>query len=205
MVRIAAIVALFVFLNLSAATHDVQVGPSFTFSPPALIINSGDSVRWTNAGGFHNVVEVSQPPVFTSGDPSNAAWVFIHEFNEQVQANYVYVCEVHAEQGMVGGVVVLPPSVVGDQPVPQEFSVSDAYPNPFNALSHIDLNLPNSSSVKVEIYNSLGQLTATVFYGFAVAGSHRFAIDGANWASGLYFVRVSALEQTAFKKLVLLK
>jgi plastocyanin len=205
MARLASIFVLLVFLNLSAATHDVQVGPNFSFVPQALIINSGDSVRWTNVGGFHNVLEISSPPVFSSGDPSNAPWVFIHEFNEQFATVYAYICEVHVEQGMVGAITVMPPSGVGDQPVPQEFSVSDAYPNPFNALSHIDLSLPNSSSVKVEVYNSLGQLTATVFDGFAVAGTHRFAIDGANWASGLYFVRVSALDQTAFKKLVLLK
>ncbi len=39
-----------------AEDHMVAVGPSNTFSPQNLDITAGDTVTWTNNGGFHNVV-----------------------------------------------------------------------------------------------------------------------------------------------------
>jgi plastocyanin len=46
---------------------------------PTVTINPGDTVTWTNAGGFHNVV--SDTGLFTSGAPSGTlGWVFSHTF-----------------------------------------------------------------------------------------------------------------------------
>ncbi len=205
MLRISLVAAMLVFcVSLQAETHTV-ISSGLTFNPASLIINSGDSVRWENQGGFHNAVHLGFPPAFTSGAPSSANWVLIHHFTDTELTLYTYVCEVHQAQGMVGAVTVLAPSAVGDQPLPQSFSLSEAYPNPFNAVSHIELNLPASSQVTLDVFNNLGQKVARVFDGVAVAGSHRFALDGSDWSSGLYFVRASALGQTAFKKAVLLK
>ena len=187
-----------------ATTHNVSLSGT-TFTPSLLTINSGDSVRWTNNGGFHNVVHVGQPPAFDSGDPSNANWVFIHHFTDQTAAVYPYVCEVHADMGMVGAITVLPPSAAGDAPLPTEFAVSEVYPNPFNALAHLELHLPAAANVRAEVFNSLGQSVAVLLDGFSAAGTHSIAVDGSQWTSGLYFVKVSALGRDVFKKMALLK
>ena len=49
-----------------AATHEVQV-ISFRFQPDNLVIAPGDTVRWRNMGGDHNVVADDES--FTSGPP----------------------------------------------------------------------------------------------------------------------------------------
>ena len=95
-----------------AAEHFVQVGPGLTFSPQNLTIQVGDTVTWTNAGGFHNV-EASDGSfrcangcdgMGGSGDPASNAWSFSLVFNEVRTINYV--CIVHVGQGMTGTVNV---------------------------------------------------------------------------------------------------
>ena len=39
-----------------AANHTITANPNLTFSPSSLTINAGDTVTFTNAGGFHNAV-----------------------------------------------------------------------------------------------------------------------------------------------------
>jgi plastocyanin len=40
---------------LVAATHTVNVGPGMSFTPATLTIAAGDTVKFTNRGGLHNV------------------------------------------------------------------------------------------------------------------------------------------------------
>lgn len=98
---------------VSAATHEVQVGPGLSFTPRQLTIQAGDTVRWTNAGGFHNVV-VSGPGGFRcangcddtggNGNPSSAIWSFQRTFS--LTGSIHYVCEVHSGSGMTGDITV---------------------------------------------------------------------------------------------------
>ncbi len=81
-----------------AVTHDVTVGPGFSFSPPQLTIQVGDSVRWSNAGGLHNVVADNSS--FTSGAPSTSGWTFTHMFSGA--GAFPYHCEVHGGPGGAG-------------------------------------------------------------------------------------------------------
>jgi plastocyanin len=84
---------------------DVRVGVGLAvnvFSPDDLTIDEGDRVRFTNEGGFHNLV-------FDDGGPgmdsvSSGIWSVTRTFtNEGV---YTYFCVVHLENGMDGQVVV---------------------------------------------------------------------------------------------------
>ena len=51
----ASLILLAVCLPAAAATHTVNVGPGLSFTPSTLTIVAGDSVRFTNKGGLHNV------------------------------------------------------------------------------------------------------------------------------------------------------
>jgi plastocyanin len=95
------------------ATHEVQVGPGLSFNPKNLNIQVGDTVRWTNAGGFHNVV-ASGPGGFRcangcddtggNGNPSAASWSFQRTFTQAGAIHYS--CEVHSGSGMTGDITV---------------------------------------------------------------------------------------------------
>lgn len=90
-------------------------------------------------------------------------------------------------------------------PLPTSFSVSEAYPNPFNPSTQITLELPNATYVTAVVTNQIGQTVATLLDGNRDAGRYNITFDGSALASGLYFLRVTAAEQTVIRKLTLLK
>jgi plastocyanin len=89
--------------SASATVWIVLAGNNF-FAPPDLVIAQGDTVVWSNIEGTHNVVEDSQPPVFSSGEPAPAPWQYEFVFDVPL-GTYDYRCELHAPE-MVGTVTV---------------------------------------------------------------------------------------------------
>lgn len=100
-----------------ATIHDVQIN-GITFSPANIQIEAGDTVRWTNDGGFHNIeandgsFKCSDNCEVTSGDGNGNAsstWTTV-----EITFNYVglfnYLCEIHFGGGMVGSVNVIAPT-----------------------------------------------------------------------------------------------
>jgi len=94
----------------SAANHTVQVGPngSLTFSPQTLNIAAGDTVTFTNNGGFHNAVS-DDGTTFNSGAASSAAWTYVATF--PTPGTFGYHCTIHgaANNGMFGTINVTVP------------------------------------------------------------------------------------------------
>jgi plastocyanin len=89
----------------AGSTMDVTVGgASNTYQPDSIDIVSGDSVRFTNAGGNHNVVWVDGAP--GSGSPSTSAWVHTRTFGSA--GAFTFYCSVHGSpaSGMRGTVTV---------------------------------------------------------------------------------------------------
>ncbi len=86
--------------------------------------------------------------------------------------------------------------------VPNTFSMSN-YPNPFNPVTTIAMNLPVESDFTVEIFNVAGQKVAEMS-GHGV-GTVTVDWDASNVASGIYFYRGTANGVSATEKMVLLK
>jgi hypothetical protein len=89
--------------------------------------------------------------------------------------------------------------------LPQEFSLSQNYPNPFNPRTEISFGLPTASSVKLEVFNVIGQRVSTLADGDFAAGNHVVTWDASSFGSGVYFYRITAEGFTESKKMVLLK
>ncbi len=87
--------------------------------------------------------------------------------------------------------------------VPAEFSAT-SYPNPFNPVTTIELNLPTSSDWNISIFNVTGQKIAE-FEGYSEAGPMKVEWNGASHASGIYFYKATAGKYSATRKMVLLK
>jgi flagellar hook assembly protein FlgD len=92
-----------------------------------------------------------------------------------------------------------------DLPLAASFSLSDAYPNPFNPTTTMTLTMPVSGDIQVEVYNLLGQVVATMTSGYKDAGTHNLTWDATDAASGMYFVKAQADGFTATQKLMLVK
>jgi len=96
--------SLLAVLPAQGGTVNVSVGGSdFAFHPAEVHIHPGDTVSWTNAGGFHNVR--ADDNSFGNAQ-SSAAWTFSHNFT--TLGTVGYHCEVHGAPGagMFGTVVV---------------------------------------------------------------------------------------------------
>lgn len=94
--------------------------------------------------------------------------------------------------------------------LPFDFSLSNNYPNPFNPSTTIKYAVPKSGNVKIEIFNSLGQLVKTLTDTYHNAGQYTEVWNGDDAsgslvASGVYFYRMSAEGFTLVKKMVLMK
>jgi hypothetical protein len=89
--------------------------------------------------------------------------------------------------------------------LPQTFSVAQNYPNPFNARTSFSFALPEQSDVTIEVFNLLGQKTATITEGLMPAGNHTVTWDASDVASGVYYYKISAGDYSAIRMMTLLK
>jgi hypothetical protein len=94
--------------------------------------------------------------------------------------------------------------------VPTKFSLSNAYPNPFNPTTNIQFNIANSENVRLVVFNILGQKIKTLVNGTMKAGSYTATWNGkddfgASVASGIYFYRLESQSFNSTKKMILMK
>ncbi|MBU1318523.1 MAG: T9SS type A sorting domain-containing protein [candidate division Zixibacteria bacterium] len=99
-----------------------------------------------------------------------------------------------------------PPQKVAGLILPQEFALHQNYPNPFNPNTTVAFDIGTFSWVKLEIFNILGQVVATLIDSPMDAGSYEVEWNaGPEISSGVYFYRVEAGDFTDTKKMMLLK
>lgn len=86
--------------------------------------------------------------------------------------------------------------------LPDDYHLSNAYPNPFNPSTRIDFSAPQQGKFTARIYNIIGQLVYT--RDFTVnAGNHSFNISGLG-SAGVYLFNLSSDDFTSTQKLLLL-
>ena len=89
--------------------------------------------------------------------------------------------------------------------VPEDFFLSEAYPNPFNAFVRLSYGLPDAADAAISVYDLNGRLVTTLVSGKLNAGYHTVVWDGNATASGIYFVQMSAGEFKSVRKVTLVK
>ncbi|NQU04688.1 MAG: T9SS type A sorting domain-containing protein, partial [Calditrichaeota bacterium] len=102
----------------------------------------------------------------------------------------------------------LAPERIGETPhsdVPGEFTLLNAYPNPFNSTTRISYALPYSSYVSMQVYNISGQQITTIYEGYRQAGMHSATLSASHLPSGIYFVRLNASNQVFTQKVMLIR
>ena len=92
-----------------------------------------------------------------------------------------------------------------DDSIPSSFDISNAYPNPFNPSTTIDIDVPEAGMLNVGVYNLKGQLISTLLNETVYPGSYSVTWDGSNITSGLYIFSVSYGDKTYNQKITLVK
>ncbi|MDR3625291.1 MAG: T9SS type A sorting domain-containing protein [Ignavibacteriaceae bacterium] len=94
--------------------------------------------------------------------------------------------------------------------VPGTFSLSNAYPNPFNPTTNIKFAVAKSENITLVVFNLLGQKVKTLVNGMMKVGDYTATWDGKDEfgksvASGIYFYRFESQSFTSTKKMILMK
>ena len=89
--------------------------------------------------------------------------------------------------------------------VPQVYSLSQNYPDPFNPTTTITYSLPGDENIRLAVYDILGSEVGVLVSGVQTAGSHQVMFSGSNLGSGIYFYKLESSGQTIIKKMILLK
>ena len=94
---------------------------------------------------------------------------------------------------------------VEEKSQPMTFALYPPYPNPFNPSTSISFDLPSSGYVNLTVYDITGREVQSLVDGHLSLGKHQVTLDGSNWTSGIYFVRLTAGPNTQTLKILLLK
>jgi len=95
--------------------------------------------------------------------------------------------------------------------IPQKFTLSQNFPNPFNPSTVIKYAVSCESNVNISFYNSLGQFVREVSEGNRQPGNYEINFNSSGLASGIYFYSIKAISTngkndfSSSKKMILLK
>lgn len=89
--------------------------------------------------------------------------------------------------------------------IPGEYYLSDACPNPFNAVTRIEYGMPCPSHVRLGIYDLAGRQVALLHDGEHDAGRYIVSWNAAGLPAGVFFVRLETPEFIRVNKVTLLK
>ena len=88
---------------------------------------------------------------------------------------------------------------------PNEFALFQNYPNPFNPSTTISFTLPQTSRVKLTLFDATGRQIEEITSKEFSAGAHSIKYNAANLSSGVYFYKIDAGSFVQSKKMILIK
>ncbi len=89
--------------------------------------------------------------------------------------------------------------------IPDNFALYQNYPNPFNPSTTIEFDVAHKGLVKISVYDILGKEVKSIVNENLEPGKYSYNFNADNFASGIYFYRITVNEFTAVKKMLLIK
>jgi plastocyanin len=147
-----------------AATVNVAVGGAgLSYTPSVVHVHPGDTVMWTNAGGFHSVkADDNSFGNTAAGD----AWTFSRTFS--ALGTVGYHCEIHGAPGSgMFGTVIVEDAGGGGQPGTLRFSLAGYSVNEGAGTATIAVQRINGDDGAVAVQYGVAAGTATAGQDFA--------------------------------------
>ena len=88
---------------------------------------------------------------------------------------------------------------------PEFFKLGQNYPNPFNPYTKITFSLKTKGHTTLTVYNTIGQLVATLADQDMSVGTYHVTFDAKDLPSGIYLYQIRSGEFTQVKKMMLMK
>ncbi|WP_231491444.1 SGNH/GDSL hydrolase family protein [Pedobacter sp. Leaf170] len=88
-----------------------------------------------------------------------------------------------------------------------KFIVTQNYPNPASTQTFIDIVMPESDKINVQIYDMMGRLIKTVVNEYLNTGKHTLEINTIPFTAGIYFFKISSDsgQYNAVKKFIVVR
>ena len=89
--------------------------------------------------------------------------------------------------------------------VPDEYTLSQNFPNPFNPKTNLEFGISKLGFVSLKVFNNLGKEVAILVNETKTAGRYSVYFDGSGLSSGVYNYILEAGNFTETKRMVLIK
>ena len=96
-------------------------------------------------------------------------------------------------------------SLFVNESIPKKFNLDQPYPNPFNPILSIPIEIHQRSDVSIIIYDINGRFINEVISQSIEMGQHQFFWNAQNKSSGVYFIQTVVNDQKYQSKVILLK
>jgi hypothetical protein len=164
------------------------------------------------AGHFNNAIELynwkAEGTLFKNSSRYGTV-IFDHPTPSNEQYGYcVFVKTINGDQYLVHPLLHwwLATGVATDAPVlPEQFSLMQNFPNPFNPETEIPYYLPRPAQVVLELFDLRGRKLKVLVNQLQGKGLHRLRFNAQGLPSGVYFYRLKAGEWTEVRKMILKK
>lgn len=87
----------------------------------------------------------------------------------------------------------------------EDVTLHQNYPNPFNPETKIQFDVPEQQTVKLTVFNAIGQKVSTLIDQRKAAGTYSVVFDAESLPSGIYIYRLQVGSNVQTKKMTLIK
>ncbi|MCK5833139.1 T9SS type A sorting domain-containing protein [bacterium] len=168
--------------------------------------NEGDSIKITvqyrDGGAWTDYISGIAPTATAGfdirdiGSADSVRLLAVLYFNEEEAAPILYDWTVDWNETSVG--------LETDFVKPNRLSLSQNFPNPFNAATTFSYFIPDEGILEMAIYNVVGERVYEESF-YRKAGLYTFRFDASELPSGTYFCKLAAKDEIAERKIVLIK
>jgi len=179
---------------LSKTGSDLYVGGWITVAGgiPANAIAKWDGTSWSALGsgvtgstqGFIGALTVSGQDLYAGGWFTSAGGITANNIAK-------YSCDATVS--------------VGEVQLQQPFQLDQNYPNPFNSTSTIGYYIPQTSQVKIIVYDLYGKEIKVLVNEEKAPGHHEIVFDRGDFVSGIYFYTLKTAGFIQSRKMILMK
>jgi hypothetical protein len=195
-----------------SAWYDVYLfNPSNFEASQALKVSSfGDQTRtdttlnqrqnpkgWVKVGTHYLSAGLKKIAEITTGTQNNGRFVF-------ADAAMILLNRKKSKDLVIDGMLLSDKPESAD--LPSNVFLEQNYPNPFNPSTTIRYELPGSSIVHLEVFDTMGRRVKTLLQGVQrAAGTYELVFDASDLSSGVYLLRLRSTFGEATRKLTLIK
>ena len=189
-------------------------------------VSTTDGVNWASANGglsslfFTNTIYSYENKFFLGTNPNGGCFLttnagsnwldknqgfsgpqYVRSF--VVANNYIFAAKYHSVWRRTYSETIGIQNLSSE--VPNGYLLGQNYPNPFNPSTNIEFWIPGKLHVNLSVYDQRGNKVAVLVDETLPPGSYRASFEGSNFASGVYFYRLTSPGFSRTGKMTLLK